>query len=377
MKTFTELHSQWIRFSHNDSDLLLMLEEKIPSLLNHSEEGYVKQGMEILLQFEALASILEEKNGSIQVLNKYGDNRIAVEKCVIEEVSQSQSQWIGLFESGSFDGMLPRAIGNTEWSELSDSVQHRLLTEVKQMVEIEPCTFMMGALEEDEEAWGNEKPRHAVTLTRKYSIGKYPVTQALWERVMGNNPSGFKGSSRPVELVSWFECVDFCNKLSEMEGLEKAYLINGEDVQCNFDADGYRLPTEAEWECAGRGGESHLYSGSNNIDDVVWYSKNSNYETHGVGQKKANGFGLFDMSGNVQEWCWDWDKYYSSAPTEDPTGATTGTGRAYRGGRWYDVAVDSRLSLRYRRGPSLRDFNLGFRLCRTILKDSASEPLRS
>ena len=240
------------------------------------------------------------------------------------------------------------------------------LEEMKEMVEIEPCTFMMGALDDDEEADDDEKPRHAVTLTRKYSIGRYPVTQALWESVMENNPSGFKGSSRPVELVSWFECVEFCNKLSEREGLEKAYLINGEEVQCTFDADGYRLPTEAEWECAGRGGESHLYSGSDNIEEVAWTSENSSWRTHGVGQKKCNGFGLFDLSGNVWEWCWDWSREYSSSHTVDPTGARTGTYRMYRGGSWNYGARDSRLSRRDLRRPTAHNYNHGFRLCRTM-----------
>ena len=242
------------------------------------------------------------------------------------------------------------------------------LEDMKEMVEIGPCTFQMGALDEDEEAYDHEKPRHAVTLTRKYAIGKYPVTQALWESVMENNPSKNKGNSGPVENVTWFECVLFCNKLSEMEGWEKAYLINGENVQCNFDADGYRLPTSAEWECAGRGGESHLYSGSNNIDEVAWYSKNS-WAVRSVGQKQCNGFGVFDMSGYVWEWCWDWFEDYSNAPTEDPKGALTGTDRVYRGGSRDSYANTLRLSLYGKRRPARRFSDLGFRLCQTILEN--------
>jgi formylglycine-generating enzyme required for sulfatase activity len=265
------------------------------------------------------------------------------------------------------------------------------LEEMKEMVEIEPCTFMMGALDDDYDAEDDENPSHAVTLTRKYSIGKYPVTQALWESVMGNNPSHFKGSSRPVEQVNWLDCVLFCNKLSEMEGLEKVYTLPdgleqelhnqtgnydenigklSKEVSQNLDADGYRLPTEAEWECAGRGGESYLYSGSNNIDKVAWWSESSKSRTHGVGQKQCNGFGLFDMIGNVLEWCWDWwddeSEDYSSAPTEDPTGATTGSDRKLRGGGWNRDAGDSRLSYRIWSNPSYRNSDKGFRLSRTI-----------
>ena len=340
MKSFTELHSQWTRCSHNDSAVRVMLEEKIPSLLNHSEEEYVKQGMEILLQFEALASILEEGNGSIEVLNKYADNRIAVEKFVIEEVSQSHSEWFGLFESGSFDGLYLRTMENTEWSDLSEFLQHRLLKEVKQMVKIPG---------------------------KSYSVGKYLVTQALWESVTGYNPSEFKGSRLPVEQVSWLDCVDFCNTLSEIEGLEKAYTVNGSnffDVQCNFDADGYRLPTEWEWYFAAKANQDFQYAGSDNIDEVAWYWDNCDYQTQGVGQKKANGFGLYDMSGNVAEWCWDW--YGDDVPSEGSTGPCTGSERVRLGGYWTSGERYSRLSYRIGSPPSIGFNEQGFRLCRTI-----------
>ena len=118
---------------------------------------------------------------------------------------------------------------------------------------------------------------------------------------MGNNPSKFKGSARPVEKVNWFDCIELCNKLSEKDGLEKAYTINGRNVECNFDSNGYRLPTEWEWWFAAKANQDFEYAGSDNIDEVASTSENSNDETHGVGQKKANGFGLFDMSGNVFE----------------------------------------------------------------------------
>jgi sulfatase modifying factor 1 len=238
-----------------------------------------------------------------------------------------------------------------------------------EMVKIEPCTFMMGALGEDEDADDDEKPRHEVKLTRSFAVGKYQVTQALWESVMGNNPSEFKGKDRPVECVSWFDCVDFCNKLSEKEGLEKAYTTNGSEVSQNLDAKGYRLPTEAEWECAARGGEYHLYAGSDNIDEVAWTRENSNKQTHGVGQKKANGFGLYDMSGNVWEWVWDWwdddTDDYSNASSEDPTGPSTGSYRVFRGGGWYFGASYARVSARSRYRPSHRSKLQGFRLFRT------------
>ena len=188
------------------------------------------------------------------------------------------------------------------------------------MVVIPKGEFTMGALEDDGDAYDSEKPRHKVTLTRDFLMGKYQVTQALWDSVMGSNPSYSKGANRPVEYVSWFDVVEFCNKLSEREGLEPAYTINGDDVTCNWNAKGYRLPTEAEWEYSARSGQRFKYSGSNNVDEVAWYDDNSGSETHPVGLKKPNGFGLYDMSGNVYEWCWDRFGGYSSGSQTDPTG---------------------------------------------------------
>jgi len=215
-----------------------------------------------------------------------------------------------------------------------------------------------------------EQMKEMVEIPEKnYAIGKYQVTQALWESVMGNNPSHFKGSSRPVEMVDWFECVEFCNKLSEKEGLEKAYTINGEEVECNFEVNGYRLPTDWEWYFAAKANQDFEYAGSDNIDEVAWYEDNSNEETHGVGQKKANGFGLYDMSGNVEEWCWDWFEggwEFSLEATEDSTGPSTGSYRVFRGGSWHDVARYASVSRRFRYGPSFHSSYLGFRLFRTI-----------
>lgn len=203
---------------------------------------------------------------------------------------------------------------------------------------------------------------------KKYSIGKYQVTQALWESVMGSNPSYFKGSSRPVEMVNWMDCVTFCNKLSEKEGLEKAYTINGKEVECNFESNGYRLATEWEWYFAAKANQDFEYAGSDNIDEVAWYDENSNRKTHGVGQKKANGFGLYDMSGNVSEWCWDWYEGGSEdIPTEDSTGPSTGWSRVYCGRSWCDDGSYARVSRRggdYRL--SFRNYDLGFRFTRTI-----------
>jgi sulfatase modifying factor 1 len=340
---YSQLKEEWKSICENDPSLVSMLEEKLSPLLNHKEEEFVKQGMDLLEQLGSccLVFILEEKKGSFEISEKYSGNVRAVERCVILEVSKEDSDWFELFDTGSFDAMYPRAMENTEWSSLSENLQQRLLKEVGQLVEVPG---------------------------KKYAIGKYQVTQALWESVMGSNPSDFKGSSRPVEMVNWFDCIEFCNKLSEKEGLEKAYTINGKEVQCNFESNGYRLPTEWEWYFAAKANEDYYeYSGSDDIYEVAWYGENSNRQTHGVGQKKPNGFGLYDMNGNVLEWCWDWfEGDREDIPTEDSIGPSTGSDRMLRGGCWDDVARDGRVAYRQWSYPSCRVGSLGFRFSRTI-----------
>jgi formylglycine-generating enzyme required for sulfatase activity len=234
-----------------------------------------------------------------------------------------------------------------------------------EMVFIPQGDFVMGALEDDSDASDDEKPLHKVTLTKDFCIGKYAVTQSLWESVMGVNPSKFKGANRPVEEVSWFDVVAFCNKLSKMEGLEPVYMIKGADVKCNWNAKGYRLPTEAEWEYSVRAGVSFRYAGSNNVDEVAWYRGNSGSKTHPVGQLRSNGFGLYDMSGNVDEWCWDWKGKYSSGTQTDPTGPIGGSSRVLRGGSWGNFPSYTRASYRSHASPTIAYYYNGFRLGRT------------
>ena len=267
-------------------------------------------------------------------------------------------------------------LGILEWSALSERQKGIVLQESKRMVQIPGGTFMMGALPDDGDARDSEKPRHQVTLTQNVEMSVYECTQGLYESVMGTNPSRYNGSNLPVEQVSWCDAVLFCNKLSEMEGLEPVYELPkpfanddwSKKVKWNQNANGYRLPTEAEWEYCARGGEKHLYAGSNNIDEVAWYWDNSGDTTYPVGQKKPNGYGLYDMSGNVWEWVWDsWKRDNTSSSVTDPIHVdTSSSNRVNRGGSWYCSARNTRISNRCGDGASYREGNLGFRILRTI-----------
>lgn len=212
------------------------------------------------------------------------------------------------------------------------------------IVDVAGGTFQMGS--ESSDAYDNEKPVHQVTLS-DFSIGKTEVTQELWEAVMGSNPSSFKGARLPVDKVSWDDCQTFITKLNELTGQK------------------FRLPTEAEWEFAARGGNNSMgykYSGSNNIDNVAWYNTNSGSMSHEVATKLPNELGLYDMSGNVWEWCQDWYGKYSSSSQRNPTGATTGADRVNRGGGWLLDADFCRVTYRWVFFPTDPNEGLGLRL---------------
>ena len=211
----------------------------------------------------------------------------------------------------------------------------------------------------------------------------HEVTQAEYQSVMGSNPSNFSGSSHPVENVSWYDAIIYCNKKSVATGRTPCYKVNGKTdtkqwgytphnyniisgtITCDFTANGYRLPTEAEWEYFARGGNTSNngqteYSGSNTIENVAWYDENSGGETHEVKKKSANALGLYDMSGNVWEWCWDW---YSDIITSSPSsGAASGSDRVLRGGSWGYNASLCAVSHRSYFSPFISNFDVGFRV---------------
>ena len=195
---------------------------------------------------------------------------------------------------------------------------------------------------------------------------KSEVTQGVYQQVMGNNPSSFSGSNRPVENVGWYVAVEFSNTLSIQQGLVECYNISGNSVGwSNPNCTGWRLPTEADWEYAAKGGESYKYAGSNTVGTVVWYGSNSSSQTHDVCFKQENGYGLCDMSGNVWEWVWDWYGSYSSSSLVDPQGPTSGSNIVIRGGCWDFILSLTRVSYRYAISSSSSGVCLGFRLLRT------------
>jgi len=209
----------------------------------------------------------------------------------------------------------------------------------------------------------DEVPVHLVTVDAFY-IGKYEVSQKEYLDVMGNNPSGFKGSNRPVEKISWYDAVEYCNRLSVKEGLQPAYHGEGDDLMCNFAASGYRLPTEAEWEYAAGRGKTVMYSGSNDANAVAWFNINSDGNTHEIGTKAANSTGLYDMSGNVAEWCWDWYRPYSDENQNSSAGVLVGKTRVVRGGSWGNSEWNLRISARNHHSPITRNSSVGFRIAR-------------
>ncbi|GHT29260.1 hypothetical protein AGMMS49574_05540 [Bacteroidia bacterium] len=216
-----------------------------------------------------------------------------------------------------------------------------------EMVYVQGGTFSMGCSgEQGSDCYYDEKPLHSVTVSN-FNIGKYEVTQAQWKQIMGSNPSVFKGDNLPVENVSWEDVQEFISKLNAATGKR------------------YRLPTEAEWEYAARGGnrsQGYKYCGSNNLNNVAWYWDNSSNKTHPVGAKSPNELGIYDMNGNVYEWCSDWYGNYNSSSQTNPTGPSTGSYRVLRGGSWDDYAEDCRVSDRLNFAPGYRGDDVGFRL---------------
>ena len=314
----------------------------------------------LLLGLSATAQVQGDINGDDKV--DIADVN-AVINMMLGKVSQTAAGDIngdGMVDIADVNGVINLMLGKT-----NQEVQTFTVNGVSfKMVAVEGGTFSMGATEEQgSDAYGSEKPVHQVTLS-SYSIGQTEVTQELWQAVMGSNPSYFQASTdpdygtnlqRPVEQVSWNDCHTFIAKLNELTGKT------------------FRLPTEAEWEYAARGGnksQGYKYAGSNNVSDVAWYISNIPSQTIGdngygaqtVATKAPNELGLYDMSGNVWEWCQDWYGYYSSDAQTNPTGPSNGATVVFRGGSWSHSFQSCRVSMRNNCGEMVTDRYIGLRL---------------
>ena len=237
-----------------------------------------------------------------------------------------------------------------------------------EMVYINGGTFTMGSPANERGRSNNEGPQRQVTVS-SFFMEKFPVTQVAYQEIMGVNPSAFKGPTLPVEQVSWFDAIEYCNRRSLKEGLAQAYTVSGNAVSWNRNANGYRLPTEAEWEYACRAGTQTPFSTGTSLNDAGWYSDNSKSRTQPVGEKQPNPWGLYDMHGNVLEWCWDWMGNYPDYAQTNPLGPTSGTTRVYRGGCWRFEAHQTRSAYRFGNHPYLKAFIVGFRVARNAALD--------
>lgn len=255
------------------------------------------------------------------------------------------------------------------------------LLAAQEFVLVEAGSFMMGSRAE-QIGRDPDEARHRVTISRDFLMSRHEVTQAEYRRVVGEDPGRFRGDELPVENLSWVDAISYCNLRSELEGLEPAYAVVDGRVAWNRAANGYRLPTEAEWEYAARGGHlqdsrgrdgdnaeaphagTFRYSGADELDAVGWYAENSGYRTQPVGRKAPNELGLHDMTGNVSEWVFDVYGPYPSGPVTDPAGPAFGAARVERGGGWYASARFCRVANRNASPPGTRSAGLGFRVVR-------------
>ena len=205
-------------------------------------------------------------------------------------------------------------------------------------------SFMMGS----GQGFGYEQPVHKVNISNGFRLSKYEITQKIWQLVMNDNPSPVTAPDLPVMNITWIEAVEFCNELSKLFAFDTVYIFNSAKIDFDKTADGFRLPTEAEWEYVCRAGTDGDFPGTGKIDDMGWYNGNSAYNPHPVGTKQANDWGLYDMNGNVWEWCWDWysDNYYSVSPDTDPYGPSSSERHVLRGGSCSDGESFARSSNR-------------------------------
>lgn len=254
---------------------------------------------------------------------------------------------------------------------------YRIGNPVLEMVKVEGGTFMMGSKDDNHIAENDEQKQHEVKLN-SFEINKLEVTVWEWKdyckktkKKMPITPTWGWNDNSPITNITWFDAIEYCNWLSKVEGLKQVYIAVGPNVKCDFTANGYRLPTEAEWEFAAKGGnksKGNVFAGANNSNEIAWWIKNSDRKPHAVGTKLPNELGIHDMSGNVWEWCWDWynKDYYKTEDGNNPKGPIRGEKKAVRGGSWDSQENYLRTANRISTDPNKTNEFYGFRLARTL-----------
>ena len=320
----------------SELEKIVAAEDELTALVKESKADGVLDPDEVAAMWQAAHSYLG--------LNPRHAKIAAMQRQLEARIQKAPAKYASFGELAGFWAAQPTAV-------LTPIIRNLPLSSNTLGMEFKPIiggTFTMGDKD--------DAPAHRVTLTKAFELGVYGVTQKQYEQVMGTNPSEYKGAQNPVEQVSWHEAVEFWLKLSALPAEQAAGRV-------------YRLPTEAEWEYSCRGGTTTLYSfgdDESQLGQYAWYhknyDKNSRNTTHAVGGKKPNPWGLYDMHGNVWEWCQDWYGEYAPSASEDPMGASSGSSRVLRGGSWHGNALGCRSACRSDDGPSDRNNDVGFRV---------------
>lgn len=330
--------------------------DKVFDLLTGARSD-IKQGVVLLDALDSVSvvvSLMQEASGTIRF-----DNSVQHPEQIVIELStiKDKPQWLV--------DLLPhlQPLIFQQLADLSPEAAEDTLFAIFQprgvKIGQDHNTFQMGDTKTS--APRSAKPAHTVSLS-SFWMGITEVTQALYWQVMGENPSQFVGMARPVENISWFDAIQFCNALSRAHGYQEAYDIIGEDVTWVNESNGFRLPTEAEWEFAASQGQHDVVS----LSERAWWTDDWDGSTQAIMQLAPNRFGLYDIQGNVSEWCWDWFGQYTSSHQTNPTGSSDGRTKVHRGGSWMSQESDLDIHTRSSLSPIVAIGSIGLRLCRSI-----------